>query len=123
MKVYYLINNNNEIYQDGYDKFHNDCLEMEEENYHIKNGYNGALFFEDYMKTEEYKEKEATFKQTQNIKRLRRQRESECFLVINRGALWYELRTEEEKTELREWYQKWLDVTDTFVIPEKPTWL
>lgn len=123
MKVYYLINNNNEIYQDGYDKFHNDCLEMEEENYHIKNGYNGALFFEDYMETEEYKEKEATFKQTQNIKRLRRQRESECFPVINRGAFWYELRTEEEKTELREWYQKWLDVTDTLVIPEKPTWL
>lgn len=123
MKVYYLINNNNEIYQDGYDKFHNDCLEMEEENYHIKNGYNGALFFEDYMETKEYKEKEAIFKQTQNIKRLRRQRESECFPVINRGALWYELRTEEEKIELREWYQKWLDVTDTLVIPEKPTWL
>lgn len=123
MKVYYLINQNQEIEQDGYKKFHNDCLEMEEENYHIKNGYNGALFFEDYMETEEYKHKEITFMQTQNIKRLRRQRDVECFPIINRGALWYELRTEEEKNELREWYQKWLDVTETLVVPEKPNWL
>lgn len=121
--IYYLLNENNEIIQDGFYKFHDNCLEIDRKNYHVKNGYNGHLFFEDYMETEEYKQKENAFKKAQNIKMLRRQRESECFPIINRGALWYELRTEEEKNELREWYQKWLDVTETLVVPEKPNWL
>lgn len=54
---------------------------------------------------------------------LRAIRSKECFSVINRGALWYEKLTDEQKTELETWYQAWLDVTDTMVIPEKPEWL
>lgn len=54
---------------------------------------------------------------------LRRQREKICFPYINRGALWYESLTDEQKEELRWWYQEWLDVTRSRVIPETPFWL
>jgi hypothetical protein len=54
---------------------------------------------------------------------LRNKRETECFSVINRGQFWYETLTEEQKAELKVWYQDWLDVTETKVVPEKPSWL
>ena len=54
---------------------------------------------------------------------LRALREQKCFPIINRGALWYDTLTEEQVTELREWYTAWLDVTVTFKIPKKPKWL
>ena len=50
-------------------------------------------------------------------------RETDCFPIINRGTAWYNSLTEEQKAELDAWYQAWLDVTETKVIPEKPTWL
>lgn len=122
-KIYYLINENKEIIEDGFTKFNENCLEMNREDYHIKNGYNGACFFEDYMQTNEYKEKELAFQQKSKLKRLRRQREIECFTIINRGPLWYERLTTGEKEELRQWYQEWLDVTDTLKIPNPPSFL
>ena len=54
---------------------------------------------------------------------LRRQRETECFDVINRSNMWYNTLGEEQKNDLQAWYKGWLDVTDTLVIPEKPAWL
>lgn len=42
---------------------------------------------------------------------------------VDRGEFWYAKLTNEQKEELQEWYQAWLDVTDTKEIPEKPTWL
>ena len=54
---------------------------------------------------------------------LRSQRETECFPIINRGQLWYDTLNEEQKTELKEWYIAWLDVTDTLVVPNKPNWI
>ena len=57
------------------------------------------------------------------IQELRHRREIECFSVINRGVLWYNMLTEEQRLELDIWYKKWLDVTETMVIPEKPSWL
>ncbi len=54
---------------------------------------------------------------------LRREREKVCFPVVNRGTLWYDGLTAEQKTELGVWYQAWLDVTDTRVSPDIPTWL
>lgn len=54
---------------------------------------------------------------------LRLQREKACFPYINRGYLWYGKLTEEQKEELGAWYQAWLDVTDTKVIPTTPEWL
>ena len=57
------------------------------------------------------------------LKELRRKREEECFSVINRGALWYNSLTQQELQELQDWYNKWLQVTETKTIPDKPRWL
>lgn len=54
---------------------------------------------------------------------LRKKRCEECFTIINRGKLWYERLTSEQIGELKEWYQAWLDVTKTLVIPVAPNWL
>ena len=54
---------------------------------------------------------------------LRAQREKNCFTYVNRGELWYGRLTDEQKAELGVWYQAWLDVTETKVIPEAPEWL
>lgn len=54
---------------------------------------------------------------------LRSRRETECFSVINRGQLWYEGVSLTQLLELREWYKAWLNVTETRVVPERPTWL
>ena len=55
--------------------------------------------------------------------KLRARREAECFPVINRGALWYDKLTEEQRAELSAWYEAWLDAPQTGVAPSKPTWL
>ncbi len=72
---------------------------------------------------------EATLDQILN--QLRKRREYECFSIINRGFLWYNKLTEEQKNELAIWYQEWLDITDKYedgidietIIPKKPKWL
>lgn len=53
----------------------------------------------------------------------RKRREVECFPVINRGQFWYDTLSEEQLSELKTWYQAWLDGTNTQTIPEKPEWL
>ena len=60
-------------------------------------------------------------------------RESECFPIINRGSLWYDKLTDEQKQELSEWYEKWLNTPQIYqssgnvdyksILPEKPQWL
>lgn len=57
------------------------------------------------------------------LENLRYQRNLECFSIINRGQLWYETLTDEQKIELKKWYKDWLDVTKTEKIPNKPIWL
>jgi len=59
----------------------------------------------------------------QDLDMLRGYRNEVCFTVINRGKLWYDTLTEEQVEELRLWYNEWLDVTNTKVIPTKPKWL
>ena len=54
---------------------------------------------------------------------LRKRREKECFPIINRGALWYDKLTEEQKAELSAWYEAWLDAPQTGVIPKKLQWV
>ena len=54
---------------------------------------------------------------------MRRQREIICFSVINRGKLWYDKLTEAQLEELDAWYNAWLDVTETLVVPETPSWI
>lgn len=123
MKIYYLQNENKEIIQDDFERFDESCLEMDKDDYRIVNGYNGALFFVDYTKTDEYKQKAENFCREAEINELRRRRATECFSVVNRGAVWYERLTDEQRQELETWYQAWLDVTDTKVIPTNPIWL
>ena len=68
---------------------------------------------------------------------LRSRRQFECFQIINRGVLWYNTLTDEQRLELDKWYKEWLDITDTFraeyeknpdleiesIISSTPSWL
>lgn len=54
---------------------------------------------------------------------LRLMREDECFSYIDRSRLWYDSLSSEQYQELQEWYNAWLNVTETKVIPTKPSWL
>lgn len=54
---------------------------------------------------------------------IRQRREEECFKVIDRSELWYEGLSEENKEELREWYQVWLKAPQTGIVPEKLEWI
>ena len=53
----------------------------------------------------------------------RLRREKECFSIINRGQLWYDKLSKKKKEELEQWYQAWLDATNTGVMPKKLAWL
>lgn len=64
-----------------------------------------------------------TKKPISKIKHIRDIRTIECFPIINRGKPWYDTLNEEQKAELNEWYHKWLNATETLVIPKKPEWL
>ena len=57
------------------------------------------------------------------IAKLKAQREIECFTYVNRGAVWYDSLTSEQRKELDVWYKAWLNVTETLTPPEKPVWL
>lgn len=57
------------------------------------------------------------------VDELRQKRERNCFMYVNRGELWYSRLSNAQKEELDIWYQAWLDVTETKVIPNKPEWL
>ena len=73
----------------------------------------------------------------EELENLRFRRHQECFVVINRGKLWYDQLTESQLTELLNWYHEWLDITETYekeynskgsvdietIIPAKPTWI
>ena len=54
---------------------------------------------------------------------IRKEREKECFPIINRGALWYNKLSEEQKQELSQWYEAWLDAPATNVVPDRPLWI
>lgn len=123
MRIYYLQNENKEIIQDSDMCFDENCLSMDRQDYHLVNGYNGALFFAEYTQTDEYKAKAEAHKAKVEIFELRRKRQEECFSYINRGEIWYDRLTEEQKEELKQWYDAWLDVTETKVVPNKPDWL
>ena len=71
---------------------------------------NGQLVQEQYEQPTEEEIKE----------NLREQREYECFPIINRGQLWYSRLTSTQISELNIWYQAWLDVTITKIVPLKP---
>ena len=71
------------------------------------------------------KDEEKVSKETQELQKvvLRERREKECFPVINRGYLWYLTLNLRQWVELKKWYLAWLNVTETFTVPERPDWL
>ena len=54
---------------------------------------------------------------------LRQRRKIECYAYINRGQLWYGLLSVKQLAELAAWYNAWRNVTETLIVPERPTWL
>ena len=93
---------------------------IEEPSEYIKN-YRAYKFVGGKLVKDLEREKLILIEEQKNL--LRRQRQIECFNTINRGVLWYDMLNEKQKEELRAWYQLWLDVTETLVIPERPSWL
>lgn len=79
------------------------------------------LSIDNVLVKNEDKQKELADKKELNG--LRSQRAKVCYPIINRGELWYSRLTDDQKEELNTWYQAWLDVTDTRVSPDMPTWL
>lgn len=67
--------------------------------------------------------KQAELENNKVLSNLRSQREKICFPYINRGDLWYNRLSDVQIAELNTWYQAWLDVTETKIIPEAPEWL
>lgn len=53
---------------------------------------------------------------------IRKRREKECFKIVDR-ACWYDTLSPEQKEEIKKWRQKWLEATETLVIPEKPNFI
>lgn len=55
--------------------------------------------------------------------KIRARRVTECFPIVNRGALWYDKLTEEQRSELSVWYEAWLNAPATGITPEFLTWI
>lgn len=98
-----------------------DTYELSNEEYDV--GFDGKIYSESEMQSAEYIARKAEFDNNIRLSAIRAQRETECFSVINRGTLWYEKLTAEQKNELSVWYQNWLDAPQTGIIPAKPEWL
>lgn len=90
-------------------------LEFFEPNFEAFRVESGKLIYDE--------DKSKEIARIRTIENLTSRRISECFNVINRSQLWYNTLSEDQKAELQVWYQAWLDVTDTLVVPTKPDWL
>lgn len=90
-------------------------MEFFEANYQAYKYSDGKLVFD------EQKSRDLAYEE--KIEELRQLREVECFPIINRGKLWYDSLTPYQISELNDWYNAWLKVTETLKIPEKPEWL
>lgn len=88
---------------------------------HFKTHYQAYKVIEDELVFDENKEAELDLEAEKDM--LRRLREVECFSVVDRSIFWYNSLTQEQQVELKTWYDEWLVVTETLVIPTKPAWL
>ena len=70
-------------------------------------------------------EKEAEVLTQEQIQKdnIRAIREGECFAIVNRGKFWYDKLATKQMTELKSWYNEWLDAPQTLKVPKKPTWI
>lgn len=53
----------------------------------------------------------------------RARRAKNCFPIVNRGQVWYNHLSIEQKVDLNDWYENWLDVTETLLEPASLSWL
>lgn len=118
--MYILKNQNGEIIATCGVKPNEDWEEAVEE-YGV--GVDGRIYSKTEMSTKEYLEKKDKCLEARQKDGIRVQRSEECFPIINRGALWYDTLTIEQKKEMSMWYQEWLDAPATGVIPTKPSWI
>jgi hypothetical protein len=88
----------------------------------FENNY-GSYYLSEYNVLVKSDNKQKEIEDKMELVYLRDQREKACFSYVNRGNLWYGKLSECQKEELDAWYQAWLDVTETRVIPEAPSWL
>lgn len=102
-----------------------DFAEIEEEEYRktciIPDGKAWFYSAENGLELKDYKEPQPS--EEEQLNQLRALREDICFPIINRSQLWYNRLTDEQKVELNTWYDAWLKVTETKIVPEKPAWL
>lgn len=125
MKTYIVVDSNNNVVaiSDQFKIKMDNCTTYElEEN--IDHSLIEGYAYKD-SKLQFNKERFESRKKQGQICQLRSQREEECFSYINRGDVWYSkiVNTKERKQELENWYQDWLDVTETLTVPEKPSWI
>ena len=66
MKIYYLQNENQEIIEDGFEKFNDKCKSMESTKYQIVNGYNGHCSLWTTPRPMSTKQKQTNSKQGRN---------------------------------------------------------
>ena len=65
-----------------------------------------------------------TSKEQAEKDKLRKLRETQCFSYVNRGTAWYKrvVNTPTRQIMFDSWYDKWLNVTETLIIPDKLEW-
>lgn len=119
------INDDNYVIQWSLDDQFNELLFDIPETVEIPEDFEENAFFYKYEDGEfifdsEYKEETL---HEQKVVEIRQHREQTCFPIINRGGLWYDLLSENERAELLDWYMAWLDATETLIEPEMPEWL
>jgi len=90
--------------------------------YDFENNY-GSYYLSNDNVLVKSDDKQKEIEEQREITNLRTQRNKQCFPYINRGYLWYNNLSDEQKEELASWYQAWLDVTSTKVVPNIPEWL
>ena len=96
-------------------------FEIADEEYEV--GFDGKIYSASEMQGADYTARKAAYEKELEKNLIRGQRAEECFPIINRGALWYDKLTAEQKAELAAWYQAWLDAPQTKVIPARLEWL
>ena len=102
----------------------NDSIEVdfsEEDLPHFEENYLAYRYDGEKLVFDE--EKAEDLKLESKREEIRKHRSEICFPIVNRGGLWYDLLTEEEKADLLDWYQAWLDATETMIEPDMPEWL
>ena len=88
----------------------------------FENNYDSYYLSEDNVLVKS-DDKQKEIENQRELTNLRHQREKVCFPYINRGEMWYSRLSADQKDELGVWYQAWLDVTNTKVVPQTPEWL